>query len=62
MGLFKNFFKLLRAKFGKVYDDRVLYLITKVFTQFRVRTINRLAKLKTKPKKYPKSKQPRKES
>ena len=55
MGLFKNFMKLLKAKFGKIYDDRVLYLITKVFTYFRVRTINRLAKPKTKkPKKIPK--------
>ena len=55
MGLFKNFMKLLKAKFGKIYDDQVLYLITKVFSYFRVRTINQLAKPKTKkPKKIPK--------
>ena len=55
MGLFRNFFKLLKTKFSKIYDDRILYLITKIFTQFRVRTINKLAKPKTKkPKKIPK--------
>ena len=54
MGLFRNFVKLLKTKFH-YYDDSILYLITKVFTYFRVRTINRLAKPKTKkPKKIPK--------
>jgi len=52
-GLFKNFFKYLKTKFP-YYDDKVLHLVTRVLTWFRVRTINKIAKYKMRPKKEPK--------
>ena len=52
-GLFKNFFKHLKVKFP-YYNDQILHLVTRVLTWFRVRTINKLAKYKNRPKKVPK--------
>ena len=52
-GLFKNFFEYLKTKFP-IYDDKILHLVTRVLTWFRIRTINKLAKYKVRPKKVPK--------
>ena len=54
-GLFRNFLQILKEKFPW-YKDKVLYLVTRVFTWFRVRTINKLAKKKKRPRKKSKSK------
>ena len=48
-GLFRNFFVLLKTKFGSDYDDQVLHLVTRMLTRFRIRRMNkefRLAELK----------------
>ena len=49
-GLFRNFFNILKAKFPH-YNDKILHLTTRVFSWFRIRTINKLAKLKKKQRK-----------
>ena len=46
-GLFSSFFALIKKEFD-YYDDKVLLLVTKIFTRFRCRTINKLRKLKKK--------------
>ena len=52
-GLFKNFFNILKANFPQ-YENKILHLTTRVFSWFRIRTINKLAKFKKKAKKEPK--------
>ena len=52
-GLFRNFFQILKTTFPD-YQDKVLHLVTRVFSWFRVRAINKLAKKKKRPKKEPK--------
>ena len=44
-GLFQDFFKKLQKHFGSEYHDKVLFLVVKVLTRFRARTINLEAKL-----------------
>ena len=41
-GLIQNFYNHLRQKF-KVYEDKVLHLVARCFTRFRMKTINRQA-------------------
>ena len=48
-GLFKNFFDILKENYP-FYKNKVLHLVTRVFCWFCVRTINKLAKFKKKPK------------
>lgn len=60
-GLFYNFFQMLKAKFPQ-YHDKVLHLVTRVFSWFRVRSINKLAKKKNRPRKKPKSKKTKNET
>ena len=43
-GLTKNFLEILKKKFGKTYKVKTLYLVTRILTRFRIRTINRLVK------------------
>ena len=53
-GLMSNFFNELKKKFPS-YADSVLHLVTRVLTRFRLRAINRNAKIKKdKPRKLPK--------
>ena len=52
-GLFKNFFLELKKNFT-CYDDRVLHLVTRVLTRFRVRSMNKRARFKFRPHKLPK--------
>ena len=49
-GLFKKFFNVLKENY-LYYKDTVLHLVTRVFCWFCVRTMNKLAKFKTKTKK-----------
>ena len=44
-GLFQDFYKKLQKHFGSQYHDKVLFLVVKVLTRFRARTINYEAKL-----------------
>ena len=44
-GLFQDFFKKLQKHFGSEYHDKVLFLVVKILTRFRARTINLEAKL-----------------
>ena len=48
-GLFRDFFLKLKTKFSPKYDDKVLHLVTRMLTRFRIRRMNkefRLAELK----------------
>ena len=47
-----NFVNFLKTKFSpEQYDDRVLIFVTKVFTRFRIRAMNKAARLLEKQKK-----------
>ena len=65
-GLHYNFFKLLKEKFPN-YDERVLKFATRVFTRFRIRTMNIIQRQKDRSKKrrekrkVPKEDEPKKE-
>ena len=50
-GLHYNFYKLLKDTFLDKYNDLVLKLTTRVLTRFRVRTINRIQRLKDRTEK-----------
>ena len=50
-GLHYNFYKLLKDTFLDKYKDLVLKLTTRVLTRFRVRTINRIQRLKDRTEK-----------
>ena len=46
-----NFVNFLKTKFSpEQYDDRVLIFVTKVFTRFRIRAMNKAARLLEKQK------------
>ena len=46
-----NFVNFLKTKFSpEQYDDRVLIFVTKVFTRFRLRAMNKAARLLEKQK------------
>ena len=49
-GLISDFYEILKTKFSH-YHDKVLHLIARLFTRFRVRTINKIEKLKKKKRK-----------
>ena len=50
-GLHYNFYKSLKDTFLDKYNDLVLKLTTRVLTRFRVRTINRIQRLKDRTEK-----------
>ena len=45
-GLFRKIFMELKERFGHKYDDRILHLVTRVLTRFRIRRMNKLFKEK----------------
>ena len=45
-GLFRNFFVLLKTKFSNLYDDKVLHLVTRMITRFRIFRMNKITKEK----------------
>ena len=61
-GLFRNFFMELKERFGHKYDDRILHLVTRVLTRFRIRRMNKLFKEKEIAKRIARNKNKKRKS
>ena len=61
-GLFRDFFLKLKTKFSPKYDDKVLHLVARMITRFRIRRMNKITKEKEIAKRVARNKNKKRKS